>query len=409
MNVVFSHVTGNPNSKQAALCLAEIGWLAECHTTLGWNDRSLVSAALPASLRSSIQKRAFPELVRPFLRLHPIWELLRLVLRSRTLPFLQKFSQIDHVAERFDYAVSRAIQAGKKPCNVYAYMDAAEQSFLAAKKRGGKTIYELPTPYWRATTEIVQREAQLRPDWATTLPPMEEESPKMLRRDRELQLADVILVPSHFVKDSLALAPSFRGVVEVVPYGAPNGYESPASMEKDKTESPLKVLFVGSLNQGKGLSYLADAMQNLGNQVQLTIIGAHTSDLPCPALETFLRQHRHLSGLSNKEVLSEMKQHDVLVLPTLYEGLALVVLEALSQGLAVVTTPESGFAEILRDQEEYLMVKSGNSQKLGEALRLLSDNPSKLALLKKAAYTASHRLSWESYRQSLRNCLEKLF
>jgi glycosyltransferase involved in cell wall biosynthesis len=407
--VFLSHVTGNLNSKQAALCLAENNWLSECHTTLGWNDESKLGAYLPKSLIGQLQKRSFPPLVKPFLRLHPSWEILRLALRNRSFPILKDLASIDHVANRFDSAVARAVTSAASPISVYAYMDAAEQTFLAAKKRGGKTIYELPTPYWRATRDIVQREAKLHPDWAATLPPMEEESPKMLRRDRELQLADVILVPSHFVKDSLALAPSFRGDVEVVPYGSPTGCESPATLFKDWTEGPLKVLFVGSLNQGKGLSYLADAMKMLGDKAKLTIIGARTSNLPCPALDNFVQQHRHLSGLSNTEVLREMKQHDVLVLPTLYEGLALVVLEALSQGLAVVTTPESGFAGILRDQGEYLLLKSGDSQKLGEALRLLSDNPSKLALLKKAAYTASLRLSWEGYRQSLRNCLEKLF
>jgi glycosyltransferase involved in cell wall biosynthesis len=407
--VFLSHVTGNLNSKQAALCLAENNWLSECHTTLGWNDESKLGAYLPKSLVGQLQKRSFPPLVKPFLRLHPSWEILRLALRNRSFPLLKNWASIDHVAKCFDNAVARAVTSSATSVSVYAYMDAAEQSFLAVKKRGGKTIYELPTPYWRATQEIVQREAKLHPDWAATLPRMEEESPKMLRRDRELQLADMILVPSHFVKDSLALAPPFRGVVEVLPYGSPKGTESPASLEKDRAEGPLKVLFVGSLNQGKGLSYLAEAMKMLGDQATLTIIGSHTGDLPCPALETFLGQHRNRSGLSNTEVLSEMRQHDVLVLPTLYEGLALVVLEALSQGLAVVTTPESGFAGILLDQEEYLLVKSGDPQKLGAALQLLSDNPSKLGLLKNAAYRASLRFSWESYRQTLRNCLKKLF
>ena len=405
MRVAFSHLTGNPNSKEAALCLAENGWLVACHTSLAWSENHRLSLYLPGTLKLLFLRRAFPNTVVPYLHLHPWRELIRLTFRNK-LPIL---SNTDYVAKCFDQAVAKSVAANRQISTVYAYMDAAEKSFLAVKKRGGKTIYELPTPYWRATKEIVQREAELRPDWAATLPRMEEESHKMLRRDRELQLADVILVPSHYVKDSLALAPAFRGVVEVVPYGALKGYESPDSQAKDRTESPLKVLFVGSLNQGKGLSYLSDAMKNLRHQAQLTIIGARTSDIPCPALEKFLRQHRHLSGLSNTDVLREMKQHDVLVLPTLYEGLALVVLEALSQGLAVVTTPESGFAGILRDQEEYLLVKSGDSQKLEEALRLLSDNPSKLTLLKKAASSASLRLSWEGYRQSLRNCLEKLF
>ncbi len=407
MKIVFSHVTGNPNSKQAALCLAENDWLEECHTTLSWNDHGLIPAALPASLRSQLQKRAFPGLVRPFLRLHPLWELLRLVLRNRTLPFIQKFGGIDHVAERFDHAVAKAVGTREKPCAVYAYMDAAEQSFRAAKKLGGRTIYELPTPYWRATREIVRAEAMSLPAWAATLPALEEDSPKMQRRDRELQLADLILVPSNFVRDSLNEAPGLRGMIEVVPYGCPPPSEQISSVTSEG--QPLRVLFVGSLNQGKGLSYLEEAMRRIGGKAILTVIGSPTSSLPCPALRAFLTQNRHLSGLSNAEVLQEMKSHDVLVLPSLYEGLALVVLEALSQGLAVITTPHSGIEGLLKHGEECLIIPPRDAGQLADNLTMLINNPFKLALLKEAATTASRRLSWNQYRQTLRCRLEKVF
>ncbi len=405
--VIIAHVTGNPNSKQAALCLAENRWLMECHTTLGWDDRALFSKALPTHFRTQLQKRMFPELVRPFLRLHPLWELLRLVLRNRTTPFFQKFSGIDHVAERFDYAVAKAVGTRVNPCAVYAYMDAAEQSFRAAKKHGGRTIYELPTPYWRATRDIVRAEAASQPAWAATLPALDEDSPKMQRRDRELQLANLILVPSKFVKDSLDQAPGIKAKIEVIPYGCPPSSEIPRKQRS--VGQPLRVLFVGSLNHGKGLSYLDDAMRRIGGKAILTVIGTPTSSLPCPALGSFLAQHCHLSGLSNAEVLLEMQNHDVLVLPSLYEGLALVVLEAISQGLAVITTPQSGVEGLLKHGEECLIIPPRDAGQLSDSLAELSDNPSMLTQIQTASFAASMRLSWNQYRQTLRCSLEKVF
>jgi glycosyltransferase involved in cell wall biosynthesis len=316
-------------------------------------------------------------------------------------------------------------------------MDAAEQTFLAARQRGCRTIYELPTPYWRFTHEIVYEEARWQPDWAMTLPVLEEGDPVMQRRDRELQLADGVIVPSELVRDSLRLAPPFRGEVHVVPYGCPESVESskfhvsseslappPHSgecaytascrlvrqNEKDEgfastssfKDSKLRVLYVGSLNQGKGLAYLAEAMKGLEQEAALTVIGSRTSDQTCDALDGFLAAHRHRSCLSNDEVLAEMRQHDVLVLPTLYEGLALVLLEAMACGMTVITTPNSGLSGMIEDGREGFLVPLRNAAALRERLRQLASDPALLASLRQSAQAWSREHSWQRYREQLR-------
>jgi glycosyltransferase involved in cell wall biosynthesis len=224
----------------------------------------------------------------------------------------------------------------------------------------------------------------------------------MQRRDRELQLADAVIVPSERVRDSLRLAPSFRGEVHVVPYGCPETVQSSEFQVSSSKDAKLRVLYVGSLNQGKGLAYLAEAMTGLEQEASLTIIGARTSDRPCAALDKFLAVHRHRAGLSNDEVLAEMREHDVLVLPTLYEGLALVLLEAMACGLTVITTPNSGLSGMIEDKREGFLVPLRASEALRERLRLMARQPDVLATMQQAALTWSQEHSWRHYRAQLR-------
>jgi starch synthase len=406
MQVLISHLTGNLNSCAAAQAYAGAGMLAEFHTSLvvpSWLCRLSVKLGWKNGIWN---RRLFPNEVRPMLRAHPVPELLRLACRSsarlRHSRFGMRHGSLDQTVRQFDMSVSRALMKCRGLRAVHAYMDTAEQTFLAARQGGVRTIYELPTPYWRFTRELVTQEAALQPEWSMTLPVMDEDSEAMQRRDRELQLADVVIVPSELVRDSLKLAPPFTAQVHVVPYGCPEPIQSFEFKVESFKDSKLRVLYVGSLNQGKGLAYLAEAMNGLEGLATLTVIGSRTSAVPCAALDRMLADHRHRSGLSHEEVLAEMRQHDVLVLPTLYEGLALVLLEAMACGLTVITTAHSGLAGLIQDGREGFLVPIRNATAIQDRLRQLAGDEGLLQTMQQAALAWSRGHSWQRYREQLR-------
>jgi starch synthase len=407
MQILISHFTGNPNSCATALALAEASSLASFHTTIVlpvWLRRLVISLGHRPEL---CERRKFPDLLRPYLRSHPLREFLRLVFRSsyilRKSRFAARHGALPKVVRHFDAAVSRAVRKSHGLHAVYAYMDAAEQTFQEARQRGIQTVYELPTPYWRFTRDLVVQEALLKMDWAATLPVLDETSEAMQRRDRELQLADVVIVPSELVRDSLKLAPPFRANVHVVPYGCPEPV--PSSEICAPKDSKLRVLYVGSLNQGKGLAYLAEAMVGLEDVAALTVIGSRTADASCAALDALLEAHRHLAQLPHSAVLAEMQRHDVLVLPTLYEGLALVLLEAMACGLTVITTPHSGLAGLIKDGREGFMVPIRSADAIHGRLKLLAGDPVLLQTMRQAALAWSQEHSWEHFREQIRGVL----
>jgi len=409
MQILISHLTGNPNSCAAALALAEVGALSAFHTTIVVPEWVRWLARHTGCGQGLCERRVFPEKVRPFLRSHSLRELLRLACRSssslRKSRLAAGYGSLERVVRQFDKTVGRAVLGSQGLHAVYAYMDAAEQTFLAARQRGIQAIYELPTPYWRFTRDLVAEEALLQPDWASTLPVLDEASDAMQRRDRELQLADVVIVPSECVRDSLKLAPSFQAKVHVVPYGCPEPL--PRSVVDDPRDSKLRVLYVGSLNQGKGLAYLAEAMTGLEGVATLTVIGSRTAGVPCAALDRFLAAHRHLTQLPHAAVLAEMQKHDVLVLPTLYEGLALVLLEAMACGLTIVTTPHSGLAGLIKDGQEGFLVPIRSATAIRAHLRQLAEDRSLLLSMRNAVLAWSQNHSWRQFREQLREIIRR--
>ena len=115
-----------------------------------------------------------------------------------------------------------------------------------------------------------------------------------------------------------------------------------------------------------------------------------------------LECHRWIETLPHDQILEQMRQHDVLLLPSLFEGYALVISEALSQGLPVITTKNSGATQTIRDSVEGFIVPIRNSQAIAERLLQLSTNRDQLAAMRLACLRRAAELSWAGYEQGLR-------
>jgi glycosyltransferase involved in cell wall biosynthesis len=281
---------------------------------------------------------------------------------------------------------------------VYAYEDGALQTFQAAERLGLRRIYELPIGYWRSAQKIFEEERELQPEWACTLTGLSDSRAKLERKDQELHLANIVVVPSEFVRSTLVEHRATAAPIALVPFGSPQPL---AVLPKTHSIGPLRVLFVGSLGQRKGLSYALAAVDSLGSQVSLTLVGKVTASR-CLPLIAALDRHQWIETLPHPQILEQMRQHDVLLLPSLFEGYALVISEALSQGLPVITTANSGGTTSIRDGIEGFIVPIRSSAAIADRLQQLADNRDQLAAMGQACLQRAAELSWACYEQGLR-------
>jgi starch synthase len=398
MRILISHPTGNANVRAAAEAFHSVGWLTAFHTGLAWPAYPWLPAAL--------QRRGV-RLPARLLKLHPQLEPARLLAVRAGLKSLIRHEagplSVDRVYHQVDASVAASLERAAHrsrplPQVMYAYEDGAHATFEAARRLGVTTVYELPIGYWRFSRRLFSEEAERRPDWAPTLDGLADSPAKLARKDAELALADYIIVPSGFVQRTLVECPTCSDTpVTVLPYGCP----FPLAELPDRSETgPLRILFVGGLSQRKGIADLLEAVDLLGSSVELTIIGRHVGG-PCPPLDRALSRHRWLGTLPRSAVLAEMRSHDVLLLPSLFEGLPLVIGEALAQALPVIATPNAAAEELISHGREGYIVPIRAPERIAELLERLVLQPPLRRSMAAAAIKRARSSSWTHYHEQL--------
>lgn len=406
--ILFSHPTGNANVRHAALGLHRAGLLGEFWTCVNYRETPLLRRMLPAALTRQLGRRTFPAELSDRIRTFPLRELGRLLAPRAGLRSLVQHEKgplsVDAVYRSLDRKVSQRVEDDRFTA-VYAYEDGARESFRAATRHEKLRIYDLPIGYWRASRAILQEETEREPEWAMTLHGTLDSPQKTARKDAELHQADLVIVASTFTLRTLEHAPDFRGSVVTIPYGAPQ-IELPVGVAKRPPPrgEKLRALFVGSLGQRKGLSYLFRAIRSLGDSVELTVIGSRPL-VECPALDRELRAVRWIPTCTHREVLAEMAAHDVFVFPSLFEGFGLVLLEAMAMGLPIVATPHTAAPDLITDGVEGFIVPIRSSEALAERLDLLRRNPDLRADMAARARARAAEFTWEQYGESLAACV----
>lgn len=401
-SIAMVHAVGNANVREAALALAERGMLAEFLTCLAWDPRWFADRLLPAGIVRECRRRGLPESVLRVTRTRPLRELGRLAAARLGFSRLVRHETgrfcIDAVNRDIDRAFARRLPALRGVTGVYTYEDSAEESLAAARRLGVAGFYELPIGYWRAHRAILGEEAEREPAWAPTIAVLHDGEAKLARKDRELELADTVVVPSAFVRATLASSPVDPARVRVLPYGCGAAEAEPRQATGG---GPLRLLAVGGLSQRKGLSYLFAAARELGPAATLTVIGRREGGGACPALDAELGRVRYIESLPHHEILREMRAHDVLLFPTLFDGFGLVILEALAQGLPVISTPNSGAPDVLNDGRDGFIVPIRDSAALVDRVARLARDRCLLRDMSVAALATARRATWDAYRARL--------
>src|ERR1700730_1044663 len=379
--ILLSHPIGNEFVREALAAFDSADMLTEFWTAISWNPKSPVNRALPRSICELFGRRSFPESIRSRTRTLPAREAVRLLAGAAGFSSRHETGafSIDAVFRELDKKVAQRLRKIDNVSAVYAYEDGALESFRAARDLNLQRIYDLPIGYWRVGQRIFAEEAEREPEWAPTLTGTLDSADKLGRKDDELRSATCVIVASAFTKQTLAESPC-TAKIDVVPYGAP----SAVSSQIPRSSGRLKVLFAGSLGQRKGLSYLLKAVEMLHGNVEVTLLGRKAAS-GCAPLEAAVRKYRWLPTLRHAAVLDEMQSHDVLVLPSLFEGFGLVILEAMAQGTPVITTDHTAGPDIIENGTDGFIVPIRSAEAIADKLELLARDRERLMSMKAAA------------------------
>lgn len=186
-----------------------------------------------------------------------------------------------------------------------------------------------------------------------------------------------------------------------------NPTELPDIIPHRINSTKIKLVFVGRIGQRKGTFDLIEAFaqlpKNLRTSVELLVAGDGEINKARQLAQDFdLTEQITFLGLINAQERDYLLETaDVYILPTYNEGLPLALLEAMSWGLPVITTPVSGIPDVVKDRQNGLIVEAGNIQQLADAITLSIENEDLRLSLGKAARETVGKLDMKSFSSRL--------
>lgn len=400
------HPTGNRNVRAVLETLERRGLLGRFFTTVAVDPDSPMLRFVPAGVRAELARRCFP-VPAGKISVRARREVARMLLPKLgfkgAVAHETGWASVDAVYRDLDEHCARSLPQNHGAKCVYVYEDGALETFRAAKKLGMTCVYDLPIAYWEKGRSLMNEEAERLPAWGGTLGGgILDSHEKTDRKTEELELADMVVGPGSFVMDSLpAWASGKRRIVS--PFGSPAS-PSPEVMEEAEKErlerlrsgGKLRVLFAGSMGQRKGLGDLFHAMAMLDREdVELVVMGSLLEPLAFyrGQFADFTYEH----GRPHSDVLDLMRSCDVFCLPSIVEGRALVMQEAMSQGLPLIITPNTGGADLIREGETGFLVPIRCPEQLAEKIAWFADHREEIPEMGRHAREHAANYTWEAY------------
>lgn len=324
------------------------------------------------------------------------------------------------------YLLSLKMRATKKTSDYLAYLAKIEQDFACKKflkeadvfvfyngnglsscnyanKMGKITVVEVVNSHVEYQEDLLREE-----HLSLNLPWLPFHKKDKERRLKEYEAADYILLPSEFVKQSF-LAKGFpEEKLLKVPYGFAIPVQKGINLINGHTT--FNVLYVGSISVRKGIRYLIEAFKKLEiPNKKLIVVGPMDQMSGIEDME--ITDEIEFTGVLKGTHLEKIYQWaDVFCLPTIEDGYGLVLGEALSYGLPLITTTNSGGLDLISEGIEGFIVPIRDAAAIHEKLELLSSDSKLLAKMKLAALGKAASINgWEASGIILCEQLETIF
>lgn len=157
---------------------------------------------------------------------------------------------------------------------------------------------------------------------------------------------------------------------------------------------PARLLFAGTWIPRKGIHVLTAAYERLcaaGSALRLDVLGAGVpQDRVLEDFSPAVRSRvRVITAPDDRETAAAMAAADLFVLPSLFEGTPLTLIEAMWSGLPVISTATAGMKDVIRHEIDGLLVTPGDAGALAHAIEALSTDGAACRRLGVAAHSAA--------------------
>jgi glycosyltransferase involved in cell wall biosynthesis len=303
-------------------------------------------------------------------------------------------------ASLHDWIVSHRIEkmAGQIDV-VHTWPLGALRTLKTAKRLGIPTFLERPNAHTKFAYEVVQKECQRL---GITMPPGHEHAydAKLLRHEEEeYALADRLLCPSDFVAKTFLENGFPPGKLARHQYGFDDKVFFPGKQNADDGRG-LTILFAGGCAPRKGLHYALEAwLKSTAHEKGVFQIAGEFIPDYAGKLASLLA-HPSVKKLGHRADLPElMRNSDILILPSIEEGSALVTSEARGSGCVLLVSEAAG--ALCKHMENALVHQVSDVKTLAQHITMLHEDRVLLGKLRAASLKNLDQITWAAAGQKL--------
>ncbi len=315
----------------------------------------------------------------------------------------------------FGRGLARAIASDDR-FMLWGFDSSSRTAFEAGKRQGRRLILDRTIGDRRALNRVMLELRETWSDWFNTT--TRDLIPAVVIDDEEHEyaLADVILTGSQSAADTVraeSRVPGCATKLRVLPYCYDEALfgDQAAGQLSAQTTAPtaaqgrsVRFLFIGQLGTRKGLHLLLNAIARLPrSEATLTLVGSFTA--PAKAIAPFLDRVEHIAHVPRAAIPAIMARHDVLVLPSYFEGSSLVLLEALASGMAIIQSHAAGCGATPTCG---IILDTLSVDALETAMRVPIEDRVLLAHWRAGAREEAARYTFASYRDRIASLLHDL-
>jgi glycosyltransferase involved in cell wall biosynthesis len=221
------------------------------------------------------------------------------------------------------------------------------------------------------------------------------------RAMKEQELSDVVIVPSEYCKSTYPVETQKKA--RVVQFGVDSDEFKPLPGGGFDAPHDLQVLMPATNPYRKGLRTAIGAIKLLPpNKWHFTVTGSvqgkpEGAAAGLPILFT--------GWVPNAQMKVFYQAHDVVISPSVEEGSALAVLEAMACGKPVVVSPETGHD--IQDGKQGFIVPSREPKKLADALQYFIDNAQERKRMGQEARRYAEKMTWDRFASGFIQVIEE--
>ena len=406
MKAVVAFPSTGVFGQQVALSFHERGALEALFTTFAFKPGSAAGrtlAALPGApagkLLAELQRRGISALPENVVETRPFWELARTAADKLGLGRQRVDAIWETLSLDFTRAAGRRLQRGGDA--IYAYEFTALEAFAAADSVGAAKILDFPSLNSRQFQDLQRAQKAAYPELADADDRYFESvfERRQARRDAEMRAADIIITNSSVTRASHIAWGADPDRTFSVNCGAP--VPLAAVPRKQPGNRPLRVIWAGTFSIRKGAHLAVEAWRSLGAGTDAVLDVYGTVTVPDRIWKPAPSGMNFHGSVVRQTLFDAFDRADVLMFPTLSDGFGMVVTEAFSRGLPVITTDQAGASDLVRDGENGLVIAAGDPAAIAQSLRWCLDNREKLAPMADAALATASGWQWSDYRATL--------